>query len=109
MTMLQYCFRHLREQMEGEIGEVKYFHIEILDGIIQTTFVENLELDFAIAKSYVEAKKAINGTTVMPFLMDARNLKSIDKDARDLISAKDNNIYISAGAILVKNEVQRLI
>lgn len=95
--------------MEGEDSTSDNFQIHVQDGIIYTSFSENYEIKLDVAKKLVQWRVEIQGSSTMPLMLDFRNLKSIDKESRDFLAEKSNNIYISAAAILVKSEIQRLL
>ena len=100
---------HSRPSMKGEFIKTEHFEIKIIDGVLEVSFSERLDLTLPIAKNFVKERLLISANRALPMLMDVRNIKSIDKESRDYLSHKSNNMYVSAGAMLVCNEIQRLL
>jgi hypothetical protein len=70
-------------------------------------FVDHFDL--SMAETCVRERLRICGTTSFPMLSDCRNVKRFDKDARMFLAEPQNTGMISAGALLINNQLQKVI
>jgi hypothetical protein len=75
------------------------FHVKI--------FVETFSL--AMAQVGVKERVRMCGGTAFPMLSDCRKVKLFDKEARDFLAQPQNTVCISAGAILISSQLQKII
>ncbi len=75
------------------------------------SFMPGVQVDIHIAKQIIRDKKKILSSynKDVPALVDIRNVKSIDKAARNYLSSEDGKMYINAGAILVGNTKSKIM
>lgn len=91
---------------------IKTTHTEIWlqDGIIYTVHASSLtRLTLELAQDCVEKRLMISDGKSYPIFFDGTNISSIDADAKEYLSAGEAIKYISAGALLVNNHLQKMI
>lgn len=89
--------------------ENEYVEFWIEDGIIYNRYkpeVNKITID--IAKRIVEDRLKVSNGVTRPGFVDLTNAISIDKPARRYLSMGESMKYLSASAILVKNEITKL-
>ncbi len=78
----------------------------LVDGIIEATYKKHIKyITLEITKSVVEERiKATKGIT-RPLLIDMGQVAEIDKASRKYLSDGDGTRYLSATAIIVKDQI----
>lgn len=87
----------------------EYVEMWIEDGILFSIHSKKVAINLEIAKICVEDRLKVSEGRTMPILTDGRYVKAIDKAARDYLSNGDAIKGVSAGALIVRNEIQRLL
>lgn len=78
------------------------------DGIFRVNiFSENIDLN--IVQTGVRERLKICGGESYPLLSDCRRIKNVDKEARAFLAKPENTVLISAGALLVNNQLQKVL
>ena len=100
---------------KGYLGE-KYLHVDNeavrvwkKDGIVIAEFKPNLTIDLETAKLAVRSRKQVADGEDYPLLVDIRNVKRIEEDARKYLASPEATEYIKAGAIIKDGFVLNLI
>jgi hypothetical protein len=82
--------------------ETQYVKLWIEDGILHGQFAKDMNMNLEIAKQCVETRVNFTQHTSYPFLIDLRNVKTINKEAREYLG-EEGSIYIKAGALLINS------
>ncbi len=78
------------------------------DGILRgKIFSENFTL--AIAQEGVSERIRISRNTAFPVLSDCRKVKHFDKETSAFLARSESTALVIAGAILVNNQLQKLL
>lgn len=89
--------------------ENAYAEFKIIDGIIYETFKPDLKIiTIEVAKKIVETRFMISNGTWMPIFIDLTNAVMVDKQSRQYWSEEGVFKYLTAIAVLVKNEFHRM-
>ncbi|MBL4752065.1 MAG: hypothetical protein JKY52_00485 [Flavobacteriales bacterium] len=70
------------------------------DGIVIAEFKPNLTIDLETAKLAVRSRKQVGNGEDYPVLVDIRNVKRIEEDARKYLASAEATEYVKAGAII---------
>ena len=89
--------------------EYSYIILSIEDGIMYGLYKAGPVFNINIAKQCVKDRLAFAEGKTYPALIDIRNIKSIDKDARDYLGSKEATQQINAAAILMSSYVGKMI
>jgi hypothetical protein len=79
------------------------------DGICRTVTKPQAEIDLEAAKENTEAVFTFFKDRKFPLLVDARNVKSMTREARQHLSINGRETLITSFAILVKSPLSRVI
>ena len=79
------------------------------DGIARTTVKPNAEVTIKEAKENSIAVNSLYIGQSFPLLIDARGIRSISKEARDLFSLNNRSSYVNSFAILIESPLSRII
>jgi len=79
------------------------------DGIARTKVKPQSEITVKEAKENSDAVNSLHSETNFPLLVDARNIKSMTKDARDHFSMNNRASYVNAFAILIDSPLSKII
>jgi len=88
-----------------ENGTVQCWHE---DGILYGVFKIPV-LDIDGAKIALETRLKVAGGVSFPFLVDARGVKSISKEARDYLASDDGTQNVNASALLLESALGRFL
>lgn len=81
----------------------------IENGIVMASFKPGAICDLKVAKRLLEGRlQLVNGKSY-PTFSDTTNGMFWTKEARDFMSTPENNVFISAGAMVISSEVVRII
>lgn len=80
--------------------EDAYVRLEIKDGLLFCTYQNNLEITLDVAKNMIASRFALVQNKAYPTLIDGRQLKSIDWDAREYFASEEGRQGIKAAALL---------
>ena len=94
--------------MQTLLVETKYAHYSIEDGIAIIKWNDNLVISIDIAKEMVEERIGIFSEKKMPFVIDIRELSSIDTTSRKYFAGERSIMGVTAGAILVDSLISKL-
>jgi hypothetical protein len=89
--------------------ENEYLKMWIEDNILFGVYKLNTNIDLAAAQKCVSDRISISHGKNYPVLVDIRNIKSINKAARDYFASKEGLQYIEASAILVDSYLSKLL
>ena len=92
----------------------KYFKNEYLemwmeDGIVHAEYATNLIITYEIAKINVSARLEMSDNQTYPLFADVSKAKSMTKEARAYLSTPEAIRGISAGAFLIKTQIEALL
>lgn len=79
------------------------------NGIVYGKYKPGVSLDLDGAKKVVEDRTIVFNKVTKPLFIDFTNLINVDTKAREYLSHKNNIQYISAGAFLLGNILNRLV
>ncbi|MFN6944893.1 MAG: hypothetical protein ACK4ND_08075 [Cytophagaceae bacterium] len=80
-----------------------------MDGIVYNIYKEGLIVTLEVAKQMSIDKYKVSEGISRPVFVDARKLKTIAKEARSHLSEGEGLTYVSGGAILINNAIQKLL
>ena len=94
----------------SEVVKTRCFDTFLIDGPICVSVVHlNAEITLDDAMENAEAVKHASEGRVYPMLVDTREIRSIDKDARDFFSMRNRKGGVNAIAILVASPVSVIV
>ncbi len=79
------------------------------DGIARTTAKPNADVTLKEAKENSIAVNSLSTGQNFPLLVDAREIRSITKEARDLFSLNNRSSYVNSFAIIIGSPLSRII
>lgn len=79
------------------------------DGIARTKTKPNAEILLQHAKENTDAVTSLYKGKKFPLLIDSRNIRSMDKDARAHFSTNGRETKINSFAVVVKSPLSRII
>ena len=95
--------------MEELFLENEYAEFKVIDGIIHETFKPDLKIiTIEVATKIVETRFEISNGIWMPIFIDLTNAIMADKQSRQYWSQEQVFKYLTAIAVLVKNEFHRM-
>ena len=96
--------------MKESYFENDYIQLWIEDGIVYEVFKPNSKsLDLENAKIVVRDRLKVSNQVSRPLFVDLCNLLSADMDARKYMAKGEALHYLNATAILVKNQLSKLL
>lgn len=88
----------------------EYIEMWTEDGILYHVYGEDAEINITIAQHITKNRIKISEGKSWPLLTDARNLRSIDKEARDYWSTPGEGMqFLLAGALVINNPILKLL
>jgi len=81
----------------------------IMDGIVFCEYKPNLYIDMEVAKLLVEARKSATKSEDFPALIDVRNLKRIEEDARKYLASDEAAENVKALAVIKEGFITNLL
>lgn len=98
----------MESQHGGFINDFVEVYLE--DGIIHVIYyVPNTHLTLEMAQRGVEERLRLSNGRTLPLFADIRNIKKVEKEARQFLSSKEGTKLLSAGAFLVGGAVDKLL
>ena len=79
------------------------------DGILRSTIVPNAEVTLEDSKRSIAVYRELSKGKARPVLMDARNIKSSDRESRVYATGKETASVVGAFAILVGGPVSKIV
>lgn len=103
-----YCFSHFHPPMlmDTEKYESPYVTMWIKEGILFARFTSNLEMTLDVARTCVEARIFFSRGVSYPICVDMRDLKSMDKQARQYLASMGATL-VTAGALITPSAISR--
>lgn len=95
--------------MRERYFENNFVEIWFENGIIYQTFKLNTNLTLESAKKVVKDRIQVSNNTTTPICIDIRNLVSADLKAHKFMASKEAVQFISAGAFIVNNVINRML
>ena len=95
--------------MKEKYVENKYAEMWFEDGLVYTVFKRDTVITAQAAETIIEDRKKISNEKVSPIFIDLRNMVSTENAARSYMASKKAQQYLSAGALLINNEIHRLL
>lgn len=89
--------------------KTKFAEMWLENEIIHVVHPPKIQITLEIAQECVEERLKLSAGNVYPLFSDLRNIVSVDEDARQYLSQGDAVKYLSAGAFLVGNSVNKLM
>lgn len=85
-----------------------HFEMWIEEGILHVVVLtDSFTLD--LAEECVRERMRITQGKSYPMLSDSRNVVNFEKEARKYLALNDNVANLNAGAILIKNQLQKIL
>jgi len=78
-------------------------------GILIQTYHDNAELTFDDAREDFNLYTNLCKSVKRPVMVDIRNIKSVDRQARSYYASEEAIKYLSAAVLIVSNPVSRII
>ena len=79
------------------------------DGIVFAEYKPNLYIDMEVAKLTVKSRKQVTNGINFPVLIDIRNLKRVEEDARKYLASDEAAENVKAGAIIKDGLIVNLL
>jgi hypothetical protein len=95
--------------MKDRYLENDYAEIWVEDGIVHIVYKPGCILNINNIKPIVQDRIKVSNEMVSPILIDLRNLVSSDNATRAYLATPEAEKYLSAGAMLISNEIQKLL
>jgi hypothetical protein len=95
--------------MKERYLENDYAEIWFENGIVHIVYKPGCVLNINNIKLIVEGRLKVSAGTKGPILIDLRNVVSSDNATRSYLATPEAEKYLSAGAMLITNEIQRLL
>ena len=84
------------------------FQMWIEDGVCYIVVLTD-SFTLEMAKECVRERMRISGGKSYPMLSDSRNVVDFEKEAREYLALNDHVLNLNAGAILIKNQLQKIL
>lgn len=95
--------------MKERYLENDYAEIWFENGIVHIVYKPGCVLNINNIKLIVQCRLKVSAGTKGPILIDLRNLVSSDNATRAYLATPEAEKYLSAGAMLITNEIQKLL
>ena len=89
--------------------ENEYVEIWFENGLVHEIFKPGCVLTMYAAKVIVRDRLYVSGQKISPIFIDLRNMVTADNASRAFLATRESQEYLSAGALLISNEIQRLL
>jgi hypothetical protein len=89
--------------------ENQFISYVLKDNILYGTYKKDILIDTAAAHKIIEDRAALTKGNKYPLLLDTRFLKSITKEARDILASEESTHDMTAGAIIIDSYVTKTI
>ncbi|MGP8217413.1 MAG: STAS/SEC14 domain-containing protein [Bacteroidia bacterium] len=86
----------------------EFFEIWLENGIVYEIFKKNSILDLPLARQVVQERLKVSNCNYTPIFIDLRNIFYTDTKARKYLATQEAVNYITAGAMLLDNEIMKL-
>ncbi len=93
--------------MEENYREYLHFDVWIANDIFNLIY-KNDEISLKIAQDVVKARLDICQGNIYPMLSDIRNIQHVERSARQYLASEVGVTHLSAGALLVSNQFQKI-
>lgn len=87
----------------------QYVELEYKSGIVIARYKSNLNINLEVARNLIKARKEVSDYNECKLYIDARNIKSISKEAREYVASKEGEEYLKATAILTNSNFVRIL
>jgi hypothetical protein len=94
--------------MQGKILDTKYVSAELIDGIIEVQYKDDVYITLTEAQEVVKERIAFFGDKEYPYLFKASRLKGIDRAARKFFF-NEGLVNVNAIALVPGNKVGQMI
>ncbi len=95
--------------MNDRYLENEYAEIWFENGIVHIVYKPGCVLNINNIKPIVQDRLKVSAGTKSPILIDLRNVVSSDNATRSYLATEEAERYLNAGAMLITNEIQRLL
>jgi hypothetical protein len=86
----------------------KDFKMWIEEDIFQAEVLSET-FTLAMAEECIRVRREMTQCQTLPIFSDSRRVKDFEKDARQYLASDENTKYVSAGAILISSQLQKII
>lgn len=87
----------------------EYLEMWIEDGILYAVYTPYITITLDVAKINVKARLEMAEGETYPLLADVSRAKTFTKEAREYLSAGESLIGMSAGAFLIKTQIEAFL
>lgn len=94
--------------MAEKLHDGPYLVLWLDQQILHARF-KSAEVNFEIAQKSLEERKKITEKKTLPLLVDISHVKSVSKEARELLAHKDHTVGLSASALLTSSYLSKII
>ncbi len=95
--------------MKDRYLENKYVEIWFDNGLVYEIFKPGCILTISAAREIVQDRLKVSDGKISPIFIDLRNMVSTENAARSYLASAEAHEYLSAGGLLINNEIQRLL
>jgi hypothetical protein len=95
--------------MGNKIIENEFLTLTIENNIILGVYKVNSQIDINAAKLCIQDRILLSNNKIYPTLVDTRNIKFINKEARDYFASNEGVKLLSAAAILVDSFFSKIL
>ncbi len=95
--------------MKERYQENEFAEIWFENGIVHILYKPGCVLNIANIKQLVEDRIKVSNGQTSPILIDLRNLVSSDNATRSYLATPEAEKYLCAGAMIINNELQKLL
>lgn len=89
--------------------ENQYVKIWIEEGVLYEVFKPGATLDLSAAKLVLEDRLKVSNEVSMPIFVDMTELVIADNKARAFMGSKEGTAFLTCGAFLINNELNKLL
>jgi len=79
------------------------------NGLVHTVFKRDTIITVAVAEKVTSDRLKVSDGKISPIFIDLRNMLSTENAARTYMASKPAQQFLSAGAILIDNQIHNLI
>src|SRR5687767_6938131 len=95
--------------MKENYIENQYIEIWFENGLVHAVAKPDTILTRAVAETLVETRLKVSNKRTSPILIDFRNVVAADNASRSFMASSESQKYLSAGAILINNQIHKLL
>ncbi len=95
--------------MKDRYIENEYVEIWFENGLVYEVFKPGTVINIAAAERIVKDRLTVSAGKTSPIFIDLRQMVATDNRSRSFLASEEAQEFLSAGALLINNEIQRLL